>query len=296
MTFMLKNLFSLKSKFSQVSGRDTLNVIASPLLYHAVFNATKEVLLPKAETEQKAEGFNTVYDKWFTSQTVMRNRSNLILNLGPGGIDERLKALGVLGEGPEGSHTFTRDAHHFRHEEASETGDLLRSYAESAMQESRPHIRPVDMLGSYAPFITMVGIPSVDVAFVEHADIAHQKTFSSSASSSLSAHEDESFEDLVYQSRPYPLLHTQYDQAEAIEKFVDPGYQYHLIVAQVLAEMVRNLCDSLFLPFNLLDYAQLLRDFYLKSAQLHNNIIREYKSNSDNSSLEMMSRLDLSKF
>lgn len=273
-------------------------MIASPLLYHAVFNATKEVLLPKVETEQKAEGFNTVYDKWFSSQTVMRNRSNLILSpeSGGGGVEERLKALGVLTEGSLA--TLNRDAHHFRHEEASETGDLLRSYAESAMQESRPRIRPVDMLGSYAPFLTMVGIPSVDVAFVEHADIAHQKTFSSSSSSSSSlsaAHEDESFEDLVYQSRPYPLLHTQYDQAAAIERYVDPGYQYHFMVNQILAEMVRNLCDSLFLPFNLLDYAQLLRDFYLKSAQLHSNIIREYKSNSDNSSLQLMSRLDLSK-
>ncbi len=228
----------------------------------------------------------------------MRNRSALVLFPG---VEERLREV-LGGEYPGEVGLGHADQHHFRHEEASEAGDLLKSYAQSAMQESRPRVRPVDMLGSYAPFLTMVGVPSVDVGFVEHAT---GEEGGGSRRSSLTAHshaqtttEEESsaaFEDLLYPSRPYPLLGTQYDQAVAVERFVDPGYAYHLTVEQVLAELVRSLADSPFLPFNLLDYAQLLRDFSVKSTQLAGNIMREYRSNADNTSLQLMARLDLSK-
>lgn len=45
--------------------------------------------------------------------------------------------------------------------------------------------------------------------------------------------------------------------------------QVHVTVARVAGELVRDLADSLFLPFNLFDYAQLLRDLYFS---LHINI------------------------
>lgn len=250
---------------------------ASPLLYHAIFNATKEVLF--TQNSQKAEGFHSVYDKWLSSQPVMRNMSNLILY--PSVVDH-LERLGI-GEQFQ-QKEFVRDPHHFRREETSDPGGFLKTYTESAFQELRPHIRPLDMFGSYAPFISMAGIPSIDLSFVKHT-----------MEERLS--ENDEFEKIAFNRLPYPLLHTQYDKLAAIEKFVDPEYIYHKMATQILAEVARDLCDSLFIPFNVFDYAQLLRDFYIKSNQLHSAIIKEHKSfeNGDNSNSELMDQLDMSK-
>ena len=140
------------------------------------------------------------------------------------------------------------------------------------------------MFGSYAPFISMAGIPSIDLSFVKHT-----------IEEKLS--ENEEFERIAFNRLPYPLLHTQYDQAAVIERFVDPEYKYHKIASSILAEIARDLCDSLFLPFNIFDYAQLLRDFYIKTHQLHRAIIKEHKSMDidDSANLELMNQLDMSK-
>lgn len=260
----------------QVTGQDTLSVAASPLLYHAIFNATKEVLLPKEELEQRPEGFHSVYDKWLTSQPVMRNQSTLILYPS---VSQHLARLGLV-EQYKGVD-FANEPHHFHREEDSEPGGILKNYIESASQEIRPHIRPLDMFGSYAPFVNLGGIPSVDLSFVRHSFEERHS-------------ENEEFEKFAFNRLPYPLLHTQYDNADALEKYVDPGFAYHKMASQILAEVIRDLSDSLFLPFNLLDYAQLLRDFFIKSNHLHGAIIKEHRAYDNDAILDLLHRLDMS--
>ncbi|GBL92000.1 N-acetylated-alpha-linked acidic dipeptidase 2 [Araneus ventricosus] len=113
---------------------------------------------------------------------------------------------------------------------------LLDSYIRNAMQLVRPKIREMDMRGNYAPFFVHAGIPAVDVSYV------HDSTMSSSS---------------------YPLHHTEFDNFDFVKNFIDPSFKYHATVTKILGELLRDLSDSLFLPFNLLDYAQTLQDFYV---------------------------------
>lgn len=204
---------------------------------------------------------------------VMRNSSTLILQPN---IVEHLSSYGVTQKIDQGKFLNRR---HFHREESSEPGTILKTYLESAFREVRPHIRPLDMHGSYAPFFTMAGVPILDVSFVKLNKDKRENS-----------EESEEFEKFIFSHSPYPLLHTQYDNIEAVEKFVDAHFQYHKVVTQILAEVVRDLADSLFLPFNIFDYAQLLKDFYIKSMHLHTAIILNNKNldNPDRADLDFM--------
>lgn len=204
-----------------VIGNGSLSAAASPLLYHVIFNATKEVPNPNKE-DNKAK---TVYDRWALSYPMMRNVSGMVwVKRSASPFDDD-------------SDHFEK---HFHSEETNEVGGLLQSYLQSATIETRPKVRQLDTRSPYAPFLTLAGIPVVDVTY---------------------ANVNEKMEKL--NSMSYPLLHTQYDRIEAIEKYIDPDYRYHKAVTQVLAELLRDLADSLFIPFNLLDYAQALKDLYI---------------------------------
>ena len=244
---------------------------ASPLLYHAIFNATKEVLLPKTELDQRPENFQTVYDKWLTGEPIMRNATTLVLNQN---ITSHLKQLGLK----ELENFHRSDLHQFRREESAEPGSILKTYLSSALAEIRPNVRPLDMFGSYAPFVSMAGIPSIDLSFVRR-------------NYDTDPLENDEYERISFNHMPYPLLHTQYDRFETMERFIDPEFRYHQVAGQVMSELIRDLADSLFLPFNILDYAQLLKDFYLKSTQLHNIILPSFDQNDHN----LMNQLDMSK-
>ncbi|GIY87290.1 n-acetylated-alpha-linked acidic dipeptidase 2 [Caerostris extrusa] len=113
---------------------------------------------------------------------------------------------------------------------------LLYSYIQSSMQLVRPKIREMDMRGNYAPFFVHAGISAIDVSYV------HDSTMSSSS---------------------YPLHHTEFDNFDFVKNFIDPSFKYHATVTKILGELLRDLGDSLFLPFNLFDYAQTLQDFYM---------------------------------
>jgi len=224
-----------------VIGNGSLSVAASPLLYHAIFNATKEVPNPNDEEEAK-----TVYEKWLISYPLMRNSTEMLLRPG-------VKRNALNWSEFDYDNDLIDINKHFKSEESSEAGSLLKTYMESAMQEIRPKVRQLDMRSAYAPFFTLAGIPAVDVTYVNVNDVKG--------------------EDSSINLMNYPLLHTQYDVVELIEKFIDTdNYKYHKAVTQVLGEILRDLADSLFIPFNLLDYAQVLRDFYF-TLHIHNENI-----------------------
>ncbi|XP_015916644.1 N-acetylated-alpha-linked acidic dipeptidase 2 [Parasteatoda tepidariorum] len=202
-----------------VAGNASLRAVASPLLYNAIFNATKEVLNPNEL--DRAEGMKTVYDAWLMSFPHKRNRSDLlypnyarpIMHLPSDSLEDIISKTKV-----------------------DSNSSLLDSYLKDSMQLVRPKIREMDMRGNYAPFFVHAGIPALDVSFV------HDSTMSSSS---------------------YPLHHTEYDNFEFVKNLIDPSFKYHATVTKILGELLRDLADSLFLPFNLFDYAQILQDFFL---------------------------------
>lgn len=206
-----------------VAGNASIRVVASPLLYNTVFNATKEVSNPN--DHERKEGLKTVYDGWLVSFPNKRNKSNLLY--------------------PKFSQSVNIDdldddlpIKHVHNSNSS----LLDSYLRNSMQLVRPKIRDMDMRGNYAPFFVHAGIPAVDVSYVD---------------------------DFTMSSSSYPLHHTEFDDFNFVKNFLDPTFKYHATVTKILGELLRDLADSLFLPFNLFDYAQVLQDFYIN---LHTNM------------------------
>ncbi|CAG2110485.1 unnamed protein product [Medioppia subpectinata] len=209
-----------------VIGNGSLSVAASPLLYHTIFNASKEVPNPNEE-----EGAKTVYDKWLISYPLMRNSSGMI-SVKRNAFDSSFDVDNDL---------FNANQHFAG--EPNESGSLLQTYMESAALQTRPKVRQLDMRSSYAPFFTVAGIPALDITYTNVNDIKSDANQINSMSN--------------------PLLHTKYDTFEVIDKFIDPQFKYHKAVTQVLGEIIRDIADSLFIPFNLLDYAQVLKDLYI---------------------------------
>lgn len=210
-----------------VAGNASIRVVASPLLYNAVFNATKEVINPNEQDQM--EGLKSIYESWLMTFPLKRNISNLLY--------------------PKYSHIETVDDYEEMEIKVPphNASSLRDSYIKAAMQSVRPKIREMDMRGNYAPFFVGAGIPIADVSYV------HDSTMSSSS---------------------YPLHHTEFDNFEFVKNFIDPSFKYHAAVTKVLGELLRDLADSLFLPFNLFDYAQVLQDFYF-------NLCAKFKTNID---------------
>ncbi|CAN7941965.1 unnamed protein product, partial [Ixodes pacificus] len=207
-----------------VMGASALSVSASPLLYHAVFNATKQV---SSRNCRVPEGAHTVYDQWARVFPMRRNVSHLLFppSVEPGEED-------VFEEEDE-LPPFLLDP---------VPRDLLASYVHAAMLPIRPAVLPMEMNSGYAAFFTRAGIPVVHMSYLD---------------------------DVMHKVSPPP-----YDPLTVLETLVpltlglSLGAQVHARVAQVAGELVRDLSDSLFLPFNLLDYAQLMRDLYF-SLHIH---------------------------
>nr|XP_027200501.1 N-acetylated-alpha-linked acidic dipeptidase 2-like [Dermatophagoides pteronyssinus] len=250
-----------------VNGNDTLSVAASPLLYHSIFNATKDVFLPRRSTSQSSsikqqDNFNSIYDKWIVSMPKMRNKSTLIFQPN---IFNSMKMFDIENQTDtiDEKEILEKNHQQFHRQESADPGSILKTYLESAFQEVRPHVRPLDMYGSYAPFYTMAGIPVADISFINIDDNDNDEKIDI----------EDDIEHITINHMPYPLLHSQYDRIEALENFIDPDYRYHVTIAQILVHLVENLADSSFIPFNLFDFAQILNDFYVKTLHMYNVII-----------------------
>uniref|UniRef100_A0A8C9D9Y2 Aminopeptidase NAALADL1 n=1 Tax=Panthera leo TaxID=9689 RepID=A0A8C9D9Y2_PANLE len=103
----------------------------------------------------------------------------------------------------------------------------------------------------YAPFIHFLGISSMDIAY----------TYDRSKTS----------------ARIYPTYHTAFDTFGYVDKFVDPGFSSHQAVARTAGSVLLRLSDSLFLPLNVSDYGETLRNF-LQAAQRDLGVLLEQHS------------------
>ncbi|XP_031704985.1 aminopeptidase NAALADL1 [Anarrhichthys ocellatus] len=91
----------------------------------------------------------------------------------------------------------------------------------------------------YAAFVHYLGITSMDISY----------TYDRSKTN----------------ARIYPAYHTAYDTFDYASKFIDPGFVSHQAIARTAGNVLIRLADSLVLPLNCSDYAEILED-YLNTA------------------------------
>ncbi|CAC5360684.1 NAALAD [Mytilus coruscus] len=99
----------------------------------------------------------------------------------------------------------------------------------------------IDVAGSgsdFAPFVQLAGVPICDISY-----------------STITG--------------GYPLYHSKYETFNVVDKLIDPGFKYHRVVAQVIAEVTRRLSEDLLVPF-------VVTDFSLKLQQLVTLLEHEY--------------------
>lgn len=210
-----------------VTGNQSVTIAASPLLYQVLYNTTKQVRHP-------GDARKTVYDAW--RETHHRNQQNDSPEYRLNSIHEIEK---IIGDHQSVDNNVTKtDAS--EEEPLGSRGEILREYKKSATVGSRPKIRRLDLQSIYSPFFLYAGIPVVDVRYTGFSNMNDKPSL---------------LEDTL------PLIGTKYDNMDTLYQ-VDPHLKYHTTVAQLLSEILRDLSDSVYLPFNLLDYAVTLSDSY----------------------------------
>ncbi|KAG9470072.1 hypothetical protein GDO78_018947 [Eleutherodactylus coqui] len=75
----------------------------------------------------------------------------------------------------------------------------------------------------------------------------------------------------------YPVYHSIYETSEIVDKFYDPLYKNHLVVAKVRGGLVFDLANEVIIPFNAQDYASELKNY----ADIVNNMGQKHKSQLD---------------
>ena len=93
----------------------------------------------------------------------------------------------------------------------------------------RPHIGSLGSGSDYAPLLQKAGITAID--------ITHVQTINKSGFF-------------------YPLYHTEYETFQIVDTQIDVGFKVHAAIAKVSGEIVRNLSDSLVLPFRVSSYGR----------------------------------------
>lgn len=236
-----------------VTGNQTVNIAASPLLYQVLYNATRQVADPNNLR-------SSVYDSW--SEHFRRHKSQEIKELRASVMPQYLAIVKEMQQQLDNEARAALEGQDPPNEPDSDAlgqkGNILHEFQRSAITPNRPKARRLDLQSIYSPFFLYAGIPVVDVRYTGFRN-AEVKT------------------SLVDDT--LPLLGTKYDNLAAVQH-IDPHLRYHVAVGQVLSEILRDLSDSIYLPFNLLDYAVTLRDNYA-------HFVRHYGKKFTESKLEL---------
>ncbi|KAG1657743.1 N-acetylated-alpha-linked acidic dipeptidase 2 [Nymphon striatum] len=139
-----------------------------------------------------------------------------------------------------------------------EGAGLLSTLLKSATDPRIPHYGNLVEVSDWQPFLKNLGVPVLAITYLGEA-----------------------------KNHTIHRYDTKYDTFENLQK-IDRSFKYHKAVTQVYGEILRNLADNLFIPFNLLDYAQHIHEFFLyqaineKSKWLQNGIDIDILSNTLN--------------
>ncbi|XP_072022938.1 glutamate carboxypeptidase 2-like [Amphiura filiformis] len=113
----------------------------------------------------------------------------------------------------------------------------------------------VNTLGSgsdYGPFVQVNGISAMDFRYIADYNTSPQGS-------------------------SYPTYHSVYDTFYLVDTYYDPGYIYYLAGAQVMAELARDLADSLILPLDASDYAAAVKGYFeqLRDGDIGQRMLQE---------------------
>ena len=85
------------------------------------------------------------------------------------------------------------------------------------------------------------------------------------------------FSQKTYPVASYPCYHSVYETYQLVEKYYDPEFKYHLAAAQLIAELARDLADSLILPLSAVGYSKAVTGYFedLKAGEIGKRIMDE---------------------
>ncbi|CAM1312675.1 FOLH1 (predicted) [Pycnogonum litorale] len=115
---------------------------------------------------------------------------------------------------------------------------LLTGYLNSVTEQKIPQYTHPAEISDWQPFVQKVGIPIVQLNYYGQS-----------------------------KNHPVHKYETKYDTFNRL-KALDPGFKCHEAIAKVYGELIRNLADSLFIPFNLLDYVQDISETFVHHANV----------------------------
>ena len=143
------------------------------------------------------------------------------------------------------------------------TGKTVYRQWQDRSRESRPEgdqstaEARIGALGSgsdYTPFLQHLGIASTDMGF----------------------------------GGDYGVYHSSYDSFYWMDKFGDPGFVYHVAAAQLWGTLALRLAEADALPFDYIDYAKQIRDYFAETSVLarRRNLSGAFDEKSMNEALE----------
>ncbi|XP_029367288.1 aminopeptidase NAALADL1 [Echeneis naucrates] len=100
----------------------------------------------------------------------------------------------------------------------------------------------------YAAFVHYLGIASMDISY----------TYDKSKTN----------------ARIYPAYHTAYDTFDYSSRFIDPGFVSHQAIGRTAGNVLIRLADSLVLPLNCSDYAEILEDYLNTAVTLYQELLK----------------------
>ncbi|XP_072045881.1 glutamate carboxypeptidase 2-like [Amphiura filiformis] len=117
--------------------------------------------------------------------------------------------------------------------------------------DGTPFIGSLGSGSDYAPFLQLGGISAVDLSYVHDSN--------------------------TYRIAGYPCYHSVYETFYLVEQYYDPDFTYHLAAAQLVAELARDVADSLILPMSATDYAAAVKGYfeYLRDGDIGQRMIEE---------------------
>lgn len=110
--------------------------------------------------------------------------------------------------------------------------DSWKFYYNQSMMVTDPSLPSINNPGSgsdHAAFQMYAGVPSVSFSYGNYLVVGN-----------------------------YPLYHTMYEIEWTMENLVDKNFAVSAAVTQVWGELIRNLADSLVIPFNVTDYGEMM--------------------------------------
>ncbi|XP_077990909.1 N-acetylated-alpha-linked acidic dipeptidase 2-like [Glandiceps talaboti] len=96
-----------------------------------------------------------------------------------------------------------------------------------------PYISNLGSGSDFAPFMYRIGVPGLDIRYRYDSSLGISSN---------------------------PTYHSAYETLYLMEEFLDPTFSHHLAMSRVMAEITRDLSDSLIIPFNCNDYAVKLNE------------------------------------